>query len=69
MAVEGGWRGRGEVAVEGGGIGGVAVVAGEVAMEELEAGRWWREGVATRHQSSSPCSRPPKLNNPTSADH
>ena len=26
-------------------------------------------GCAARHQSSSPCSRPKKLNNPTSADH
>ena len=48
------WRWRGEVAVE------------EV---EVEVAGWGGGGVATRHQSSSPCSRPPKLNNPTSADH
>ena len=26
-------------------------------------------GCSARHQSSSPCSGPPKLNNPSSADH
>ena len=75
MAVEGGggcvggrWRWRGEVAVEDGRM--------EMVVEEgggSEGRRWrWRAGRgggARRHQSSSPCSRPPKLNNPTSADH
>ena len=76
MAVEGGGQvavedGRMEMVVEeGGGSGGA-----EVSVEEVEVaveGRWrggGEGGGARRHQSSSPCSRPPKLNNPTSADH
>ena len=80
ILIGGGYGGRGWVAGEGAGGGGGGVDLAEGQWSGYR-GRWrWKgvvmEGrgggggaVATRHQSSSPCSRPPKLNNPTSADH
>ena len=71
MAVEeGGWQWR-DGGVRGGGCGGGGGV-GELEVERWREGDgrggWGGGGGARRHQSSSPCSRPPKLNNPTSVD-